>query len=183
MNSALAASNGAFDQQRRVLRRCHDVTRLIDKQYLFRHDPTSGFPTVAFLGESHFYVHLIAGKEGRLEADFVPTERCNSCVFVQSDFAFESFHQREAVKPVGNGAAIMIGFAILLVSVHRMVVQRNICKRENVVVRNDVRIRRQLGAYYYVIVMEAGVCLVRHCCLLISVMPGINYYEPGRMRL
>ena len=48
---------------------------------------------------------------------------------------------------------------------------------------HDMRIRRQLAAYYYVVVVEFIVRLVRHCCLPILVMPDINDYEPGEMRL
>jgi len=74
MISGLPASNGALDKQSRVFRFYDDVARLVDKQNLLCYHATSGFATVAFLGEGHLNVHLVSGKEGRIEADFVPTE-------------------------------------------------------------------------------------------------------------
>lgn len=84
---------------------------------------------------------------------------------------------------MGNGTAKTSGLAVFLVGVQGMVVQCDICKRENVFIRYDVRSCRQLGVYFHVIVIESQDFRARHCSPPISIMPSVNSYGLNGTRL
>ena len=145
-------SDRTLDQQGSMFGFCDDISRLIDQRHLLRYHATAWLFAITLVDEDDPGVYLVAGKEGRLEAHLVPAERCDRGALVH--LALQSLHQGEAIKSMGDRTAETGGLAIDLVRMQRMVVQSDICKRADVVIRYDMRRGHQFSIDYYVIVIQ-----------------------------